>query len=981
MPPKRKGKKPVHRESSTFRKCNICGHTKPSRGFPGHLDACKRNAELAAERARRKAAHVTRQRQPTPMEDIQPTSSGRSLSRGLDTDGEIAPMQLDSPQRRSPSEPPADDPLTYTAELPDGAYITIVPHPKDTEAYGKIIPLSGSVVPESGAAESPRQTNRINMLASAARPWTPWTTLSDFEYTETAVKGLSSEEVINAQLRGITGPWSGNNSTITLKTYREYRRVLECAREMGNLFKKSTVSAELWGEEKHYSFVHRDPWEWLRDIVTDPALARVMAWKSRRCFFTERGQRERFVDEPFTADTWCDVDDELPKSNPFPHCWLPLHIWLDKGLVTKHVTMFPIVLRLLSLPSEIRNASGNGGGVLIGFMVMVKPPGSFDTLTDRQRYEFAQFKREIYQKVLTVIFSSLQRRSWEGEPLRCGDNIPRVLYPGFLIESLDFEEMWNFTCCRAGRARHPCPRCLVTQDLIDSLSRSFTERTTKAMRAVIKRAREAPNSTQKEKILRDSGLHDVDHFMWLFRFSDPYRATLYDLLHFSESGEWAHHLWVLTMNLINEFGIDVEVTETMAMFPRWRGLKHINDPLTKDFADGQTHFDIFKCMIFVLAELLPPNSPLIACLRTLLQIRMLAGLRVMTESRLEFLKKLLKRYEACCKKVTDTYEKTFAWPKHHFLIHMVQDIQTKGVLRNGTTRTGEGMHQEVAQHYMHTNFRDVEPQIAHRDEEQEAIARTRLAVDDFFRGARSEREGDQEEDANLRKELSQFRDGSNRRIPHSKIPAASTLDNWVLGSALRVGDSRSYEELHAANDPAFRNFDPRLRNFLRDTFPGENLGYEDTVKIEIFRCLYLAYQSKDDWREGEDILRCHSNWYNRGARYDCLLFDSADEPLACARLQSLVRCQLPSGRIVDIAMVQLMPKTTPWRPRNPWDGCLVFDERREVEFLMVEHIVRGALLAPVRPAPPTRPRAHYLVDVVDGDMFLRCLNSTMHVCN
>ncbi|KAJ7217073.1 hypothetical protein GGX14DRAFT_358092, partial [Mycena pura] len=229
----------------------------------------------------------------------------------------------------------------------------------------------------------------------------------------------------------------------------------------------------------------------------------------------------------------------------------------------------------------------------------------------------------------------------------CGDSIPRVLYLDFLVESLDFE-MWNFTCCRAGRARHPCPRCLVTQDLLHDLSRTFTERTTQSMRAVIKRARKAPNATQKEKILVDSGLHDVTHFMWVFRFSDPYRSTMYDL-HFAESGEWGHHLWVLTMQLINEFGIDAQVIEAMAAFPRWRGLKHINDPLTKYFTDGETHFNISK-----------------------------------------------------------TYGKSFAWPKHHFLVHMIQDILTKGVLRNGTTRTGEGMHQEVAQHYMHTNFRDVD---------------------------------------------------------------------------------------------------------------------------------------------------------------------------------------------------------------------------------------------------------------------------------
>ncbi|KAJ7711290.1 hypothetical protein B0H14DRAFT_2229353, partial [Mycena olivaceomarginata] len=86
-------------------------------------------------------------------------------------------------------------------------------------------------------------------------------------------------------------------------------------------------------------------------------------------------------------------------------------------------------------------------------------------------------------------------------------------------------------------------------------------------------------------------------------------------------------------------------------------------------------------------------------------------------------------------------------------------------------------------------------------------------------------------------------------------------------------------------------------------------------------------------------------------------------------LCSLIRCQLPSGWIIDVTMVQLMQKSS-WCPQTHWDGCLVFDECREIDFLLVKHIVRGALLTPVRPEPSGRSHSHYLVDVVDSDMFL-----------
>lgn len=69
------------------------------------------------------------------------------------------------------------------------------------------------------------------------------------------------------------------------------------------------------------------------------------------------------------------AQDRLPDTDPangYPHCYLPLHLWLDKGLVTKRVKKHPIVIRPAFLPWKIRNGSGNGGGMLLGFMPAVR---------------------------------------------------------------------------------------------------------------------------------------------------------------------------------------------------------------------------------------------------------------------------------------------------------------------------------------------------------------------------------------------------------------------------------------------------------------------------------------------------------------------------------------------------------------------------------------------------------------------------------
>jgi len=41
-------------------------------------------------------------------------------------------------------------------------------------------------------------------------------------------------------------------------------------------------------------------------------------------------------------------------------------------MVTRHVKKYPMVIRAAWLPWKIRNASGNGGGMLLGYMPIVR---------------------------------------------------------------------------------------------------------------------------------------------------------------------------------------------------------------------------------------------------------------------------------------------------------------------------------------------------------------------------------------------------------------------------------------------------------------------------------------------------------------------------------------------------------------------------------------------------------------------------------
>jgi hypothetical protein len=128
-----------------------------------------------------------------------------------------------------------------------------------------------------------------------------------------------------------------------------------------------------------------------------------------------------------------------------------------------------------------------------------------------QKEEFSRFKNEVYQKVLQKVFGSIRHRSHNGDTHLCADGITRVLYPGILIESQDAEEAAYFCGCRAARANHPCPKCLILHsDLHDITGKTATLRTPENMQAVIVLSSKTKTKGAKEEILKSHGLHNVE---------------------------------------------------------------------------------------------------------------------------------------------------------------------------------------------------------------------------------------------------------------------------------------------------------------------------------------------------------------------------------------------------------------------------------------------------------------------------------------
>ncbi|KAF8522668.1 hypothetical protein JB92DRAFT_2827536 [Gautieria morchelliformis] len=412
--------------------------------------------------------------------------------------------------------------------------------------------------------------------------------------------------------------------------------------------------------------------------------------------------------------------------------------------------MHPILLRPGFLPRAIQNGSGNGGAVLIGYMPRIVDPGDPDDCTQKEKVAFGCFKRDIYHNILRKMLRSLEHISQEG----------------IAIQSLDMEEAACACGMWAASADYPCTQCLVHKHQLHLVTKSFTLRTTKTMQSVYKQAINAHTKAASEDILKKNGLHKVLNTFWFIANSDPYIAHSYDLLHNDDSGKFGKHLFPLTIEVLGDLAKKGKYSQNMNMVPSWPNLNHFQSITTIEFSDG---------------------------------------LHMISELQLNKLQEYLQEYEDYCKEVQELYGKNFNFPKQHALVHLTYDILHKGSTINYNTWVGEGFQQDVKQAYHLTNFKNVEEQMTRIDENQEAIARIRMAIDAYEKELK-DRNAEAEEE---------------KKAQHN-TQAAQPQGHWKLGSPEKHTTSMKLEESNKGN-MVFQNFHKNLLGFLRHIFPEDNL--------------------------------------------------------------------------------------------------------------------------------------------------------------
>jgi hypothetical protein len=172
--------------------------------------------------------------------------------------------------------------------------------------------------------------------------------------------------------------------------------------------------------------------------------------------------------------------------------------------------------------------------------------------------------------------------------------------------------------------------------------------------------------------------------------------------------------------------------------------------------------------------------------------------------------------------VGQEYDKDFDFLKQHSLSHATGHFRSKGTSRNMNTRVGEGFQQEVAKMYVKTNGKNAEHQVRTElycnpyitceqicvlDENEETMARLKMAVDEWRRG--------------------------QVEVVELDLISSATLDSgahWTLGAPDSQISSHGLES-SKTGDAAFRNFNLRLREYLAHHHPLHAVRFEDEIKV------------------------------------------------------------------------------------------------------------------------------------------------------
>ncbi|KAJ7509461.1 hypothetical protein B0H11DRAFT_2168801 [Mycena galericulata] len=919
--------------------CEVCGKRFNIRGISNHRAACKSKAENAQsdrkfaanlKAQKQKAAYAHMMKSKAPKESAL-TRSLVSSSRPLDPQVQLEedfpelPPSPDFSSSHSPTSEHSDEephlPPRGSVEIKHEIKRVFHPHTRRSPIFQSFSDYVTSNVSE-------------HTVPMDQAPWKPFRTRLDFEVAEFCELAMLNKEMTETLINLIQR--CGNNmKDFTLLDHSELNRMWELASHKCTEFVEDTITIPYKTENHQFKTYTHPLWDWVLSLVQDPNLASCFVWDAEKVYKYNGDTYVRFYHEPWTADAFWSGQSAIP-DHPAAKP-LGLILYADKSKLSTFGTEkgYPVIARIANIRVHIRNSTQFGGGQVVGHQPVVK-----DNAKENHKPAFSNFKNVVWHAAFWKLIESLVHHSKVGSWTECGDKV--------------LPHRCVMTLIRGLQALYPCPICFVPWNEQSDLSTEHPRRTAEDSKQKLQEARACQTLAQREEILKENSLQDVENVFWGISNSDPHNAISFDRLH-AYGGLWTDHIFAQMKLRITEKGraASVKIDAQMSAMPRWRGLNHFDAIMNITFNDGKKNEDMAKMMLFAAHNVLvdKPGILLLRILRSFLELNMYVSLEVHTSEtivagrdELLIFDAVVQEYiEACYG--TDYAEKSWNFPKMHSHRHVFDDIEKKGASRNFGTKMNESMHGPIRQMYHRlTNFKNVTPQLVKHDHRRAVALFIREQVDIL----------DAPEDAS--QELDD-----------------EVLSNISIGSKLGAITFAAIEDTMSA-DTAFQRFRIRFGEFLSEFLPvyghqlpnGKRVRFDPSDKITPFQFVKVHYEHLGNWTSTADYLRCNPNFHGQ-KRYDGALVKTADGHIFVQLIYMFSWTAEKKSHPFALVLPLATHATVSRKDRALRLHRLHTQPRRNSEFISAHSIVRGVALAP----DFDNAGEFFIVDIVDTDISLR----------
>lgn len=760
-----------------------------------------------------------------------------------------------------------------------------------------------------------------------SKPYAPFPTFADFDFTEFVLEHRLSSSVINDLLKRLHTTWA-SQVLVTMETAEELEQYVKMSIEPTVAFKETRISSSYQAangdtvHEEHGVFL-RSIRDWVSAVVKDPVLLPHFRWYPVRKYHIVGDQEVRYVDEPWSGQDWWEDQDAIGDDGVI----VPIFLYSDKTTVSSFNgrTFHPVIARIGNLPAHIRNSRGeHGGGTLIAYI-----PQIYDVAEEKSSSEYINYKRQLYHQVLLAVFASIIDSSRVGYGVVCADTILRTLYILIKFASGDYEEQVDMTLIRGVNSLHPCPVCLVPRNALSDITTCYPSRTAQQSRKAYQEAfeyRRVGESGKAEEVLKTYSLRAVFNAFWHLEHTDPHRAMCFDILHFFDGGLWGRHMWPELVRCIRDVSGGENITvidDRFSLLPSWPSVDHLEKVVDLTFADSRTHFSIMKRILPCVHDMLiGPTLQVLCTIRSLAQLRMYAGLHIITPTRLAKARKARDDFAIMVNDLSGSVLKEFNFPKMHYLSHLLDHLWRKCASVHYNTILGEGMHVLMKATFRQTNAKEFEAQMASQFDSLTAIQRIRRTVDLY----------------NQAMEVDCVSGSHSKRSNPHESPHLESPDRPIPIHAIENNNRYHLNDFH-----------PRLCQFLVRLAAEDNSSLAggqaslDSLMIFPFKRLRVPYLSFDDWSMKVDLVHAHPSFHGN-PRYDAVLIsDGITGQLGFARLRLLFRCY-GLGRTWDMAIVSRARIVR--QAAEEAIGMAIVEECKEDEFILTSSVKRAVFLSP-----------------------------------